>query len=377
VSAASRIQKGLDKAAEAETPEQALEGIYQVTGIERVSSPALLNAPPMDTTSLADVIPRAVSWLWDKRIPLGKLTTFDGDPGVGKSTILADLSARVSRGLPMPDESPGIQGAVIILNAEDDPDDTIRPRLEAAGADLDQTFVIDIKDDLPSVVDAADELVATMLTRNARLLIIDPMATFIGSEKKTNGTNATSAAMFKIKKAARDANCAVILVRHMNKDAKQGKAIYRGTNSISIIGTVRAGIIAGTDPEDPERYVLATSKANLASKDDTRSIGYRIVSAPGPAGSTARVEWLGRVDYHADEIIGVTNSGKETARESAAQWIRDYLNVGEKLAAEVQADSNDAGHSFRTIKRAKDEAGAESYKRFDGKWAWRLKEEGR
>ena len=85
---------------------------------------------------LADVAPSPVKWLWPGRIPLGKITVLDGDPGLGKSTLTLDLAALVTTGRPMPDGTPGIEGTVILLSAEDDPSDTIRPRLEAAGADL-------------------------------------------------------------------------------------------------------------------------------------------------------------------------------------------------------------------------------------------------
>jgi hypothetical protein len=368
------FQAGLDAAATSESVEERVDAIHLACGIPDVPSPTLLSAPPLHTTALVDVEPKPIEWLWRGRIPLGKLTTFDGDPGVGKSTILADLAARVSTGSPMPDGSRGVHGSVVILTAEDDADDTIRPRLEAAGADLSRVFVVDIDEALPSVVDAADELVATLLHRQARLLIVDPLATFIGSKTQTSKTNSTSQAMFRIKKAARDAGCAVVLVRHLNKDVKQGKAIYRGTNSIAIIGTVRAGLIAGTDPEDPERCVLAVSKANLAAKDETKSQGYRIVAADCSVGTTARVEWLGEVDWHPDEIVGVVNPGKETARDIAVEWLRELLRDGPVLSSEVDVAAKRAGHSMRTVKRAKKEAGVVSTKRFDGRWEYRLVE---
>ncbi|MCR9093731.1 MAG: AAA family ATPase [bacterium] len=334
----------------------------------------MLVAPPLSTTRLADVTPRAVQWLWPGRIPLGKITTFDGDPGVGKSTILADLAARVSSGASMPDGSQGSQGDVIIMTAEDDPDDTIRPRVEAAGADLERVHVIDMDDGLPSVVDATDELIATIAYLRAQLLIVDPFATFAGTSTRTKNTQSTAQAMSRIKRAASDTGCAVVLVRHLNKDVKNGRALYRGTDSIAIIGTARSGLVAGTDPDDGDRRVLAVTKSNLAPPMQTQSLGYRIASVEGPAGDTSRVDWLGRVSWDADEIIGSVNRPVPApARESATEWLRHLVAEGPVLSADVEAAAEAAGHSMRTVKRAKDAAGVESKKRSDGRWQYQRK----
>src|SRR5262245_62143557 len=76
---------------------------------------------------LSTVQPERVEWLWQDRIPLGKLTIIDGDPGLGKSVLTLDLAARVSRGIEMPDGSSGRSGGVVLLSAEDGLSDTIRP----------------------------------------------------------------------------------------------------------------------------------------------------------------------------------------------------------------------------------------------------------
>ena len=360
-----------------ESTEERTEGIFKAAGIEPPLTPAQLPAMPLETTALADIEPREVHWLWRGRIPLGKLTTLDGDPGVGKSTVLADLAARVSTGQEMPDGSPGVEGSVVILNAEDDPADTARPRLEAAGADLGRVHYVMIDENLPSIVDAADELTATLMESRARLLIVDPLATFMGSATKTDKTNSTSQAMFQIKRAVADADCAGVLVRHLNKDVKQGKALYRGTNSISIIGTVRSGLVAGIDPDDPERYVLGVSKANLAARGETRSIGYRIVTAASSVGPTSKVEWLGEVEYDADSIVSGGEGRKSSPRQNAVTWLHEFLGSGPCPANEVISAAGKAAISERTLTRAKKEIGVGSAKQTDGKWVWSLPKETR
>src|SRR5438270_421749 len=86
-------------------------------------------------TLLSDIKTEQLHWLWEKRIPRGKLITLDGDPGLGKSLLTLDLAARITTGRPVPDGTPGVQGSVILIAPEDAATDTIKPRVEAAGGD--------------------------------------------------------------------------------------------------------------------------------------------------------------------------------------------------------------------------------------------------
>ena len=145
------------------------------------SSQPPTHVPPANPLSkFSDVRPRPAAWLWRSWLPLGKLAILDGDPGLGKSTLLFDLAARVSSNGIMPDGAQGVSGNVIILNAEDDPAETIRPRLAAAGANLERVFHLgevnagsrrrraQIPDDVPLL----GRLIAE---QDARLLIVDPL----------------------------------------------------------------------------------------------------------------------------------------------------------------------------------------------------------
>src|SRR5215831_13080294 len=105
----------------------------------------------MQLQRVNELKPEPLSWLWQQRLGLGKLAMLDGDPGLGKSLVALDLCARLSTGRPMPDGSPGLgPGNALVLNAEDGPEDTTRPRLEALGADLERVFVLRPSDELGS-----------------------------------------------------------------------------------------------------------------------------------------------------------------------------------------------------------------------------------
>src|SRR5947209_15344877 len=109
-------------------------------------SPGAAPSPRMRPAS--ELTTRAVAWLCPGRLPLGKLAILDGDPGLGKSLVTLDLCARLSTGRPLPDGSPGPSPAgAIVLNGEDGEEDTIRPRLQALGADLDRVFVLRPEDE--------------------------------------------------------------------------------------------------------------------------------------------------------------------------------------------------------------------------------------
>ena len=151
--------------------------------------------------SLADVQPQPVSWLWPGRIALGKVTLLAGDPGLGKSFVTLDIAARTSCGAPWPD-APGIKttaGGVVLLSAEDDAEDTIRPRLDAAGANVQRIKALlavrrnyqddptrestfSLETDLPALE------AAILAVAGCRLVIIDPITAYLGgTDSHKNG----------------------------------------------------------------------------------------------------------------------------------------------------------------------------------------------
>src|SRR5215204_1167674 len=105
--------------------------------------PAPSSAPPFAGVRCADITSANVSWLWEPYLARGKLAVLDGDPGTGKSFVTVDLACRISRGLSMPGAASATQqpASVLLLNAEDDARDTIRPRVLAANGDPDRVRI--------------------------------------------------------------------------------------------------------------------------------------------------------------------------------------------------------------------------------------------
>lgn len=252
---------------------------------------------------VADVKPERVEWLWQNRIPLGKVTVLDGDPGLGKSTLTLDLAARASRGSAMPVESAGREPAgVVLLTGEDGIADTIRPRLEAAGADLKRIVVLTAVRDaegrpqapmLPNHVTALREATRRV---GARLVVVDPLMAFLSGRVDSHRDQDVRGALRELAEMAESAGAAVVIVRHLNK-TQGGHPIYRGGGSIGIIGAARAALLVAPNPKDESRRVLAVSKANLGPIP--LSLAWRLV----PVGETCAVSWEGASDCSAKDLL--------------------------------------------------------------------------
>src|SRR5437016_7228321 len=133
------IRMGLFKERERETQ---LKQLFETL---KYSKSELFGDDPIGV-KLSEVETKPIEWLWQRRIPLGKITILDGDPGTGKSLLAITIAACVSTGQPMPDGAPGKQGKVILIAPEDAAEDTIKPRVEAAGGDPSQVLMIDNMD---------------------------------------------------------------------------------------------------------------------------------------------------------------------------------------------------------------------------------------
>jgi hypothetical protein len=218
---------------------------------------------------LSEVEARQINWLWPGRIPLGKITILDGDPGMGKSLITVDLAARVSTGQPMPDGTPGQQGNVLLVAPEDDPYDTLKPRLEAAGGDparvrlltgesfdSDKMRIYDRPFSLPRDFDA---LTKAINSTDPILVILDPLSAIIGNSVNISHDQAIREIFTSLALLAERTACAILIVRHLSKGS-YSNPLHRGTGSIGIIAAARTGLIIAPHPENHHQRILATTK---------------------------------------------------------------------------------------------------------------------
>lgn len=351
---------------------------------EPAGEPAAGDVDQVQTVAVVrvcDVKAEPVRWLWPGRMPLGKLAVVDGDPGRGKSTMLLDLAARVTTGSPMPlDLERRAPAGVVLLSAEDDVASTIRPRLEAAGADLARVVVVDhVTDEQgprpPALPDDLGMVERLLEVEQAALLVVDPLAAFLAASVDSHRDQDVRRALHRLKELAERSGAAVACVRHLNK-AGGANALYRGTGSIGIVGAARAGLLVGVDPDDDARRVLAVSKCNLGPEPP--SVAFRLVE--DELLGVARIVWQGESKHRAGDLLGVRGDGdpEAPARGEAEVFLREVLAGGAAPAKQVQAEARDAGISTMTLRRAREALGVRAYRvgvegrRGGGAWWWSL-----
>ncbi|CAN5901001.1 hypothetical protein BH11MYX4_BH11MYX4_01810 [soil metagenome] len=318
-----------------------------------------------------DIEPESVRWLWLGFIPFAKITMVDGDPGLGKSTMTsADIAARVSTGAAMPGEAGTHEpGAVLIMSAEDGARDTIRPRLEAAGADLSRVHIIDPA--LLTLADA-DKLEAIIVEKGAKLLIIDPLMAFLGGRTDSHRDQDIRRAMRPLSVIAERTGCAIVLVRHLNKSGGTS-AMYRGGGSIAIGGAARSVVLVAKDPDREDVRIVASVKSNLGPPPT--ALAFSIVSDPIHA--CGRVVWMGESLLTADALTASPRAGdaeETSAVGDACRVLQEVLASGPRPASEVTAEAKAAGIATMTLRRAKVRLGVRASKSTGpgGPWMWSL-----
>ena len=351
--------------------------------------PATVPEPPDGTGEagapvlicLADVKAVPVNWLWPNRIPLGRITLLVGRPGEGKSFLATDLAARITTGTPWPDGSACPIGSVIIISVEDDPGDTIRPRLDAHLADVLKVHLLSAvryagKDGKPFEVMFTlrdlDALETALKTHpDCKLVMIDPIGSFIGGTTDAHRDNEVRSVLAPVAALAAKYGPAVLVIAHRRKSGGT-YADDLALGSRAFTGLARAVWHLSRDPNDKTRRLLLPGKNNLAPESD--GLAFSIMGDP------AALVWdRDPVTMNADEALAVENDESEKpgpapdARSAAAEWLRDLLSAGPMAVAMIQAEAQAAGYAWRTVHRAKDELGIKPYKAgFGGAWTWRL-----
>lgn len=240
-----------------------------------------------------------VPWLWKGRIPLGCLTILDGDPGVGKTTIVLDLMARLSQGLPMPFEQQAAEPAnSLVVSVEDSISYTIVPRLQEAGADMGRVAVLI---DFPLLPSGLEKLKATVKETRAKLVMVDPGLAMFDSTINSAVDADTRRVVGGLAALAADCECAVVFVRHLNK-TRDSQAMYRGGGSIAISAAARSCLLAkfprGKSAKLP---VLASYKSSLSLKPPT--CAYEIVGNPNDPARVSHIRWVEEIAMTADEAL--------------------------------------------------------------------------
>ena len=323
----------------------------------------------MSYVPASQVQPKPVEWLWPWRLGLGKLALLEGDPELGKTWVTCDLCARLSVGQLFPDgqRSPG-PATSIILSDEDGSADTLRPRLELLGADLDRVIIPDTKVDkrpltMPSQSARLKRLVAD---HHARLVVIDPWISFLDPGVFVSSDASVRRALRPLARLAERCRCAILLIRHLRK-LLGNCALYRGAGSIGLIAMCRSAWLLARSPLD-DVNVFAQVKNNLGPKQP--SLAYEFSGRPavgsgqeaeGPATTslptadcqlpTLPFRWLGPTFWTADELAGrqLTRAGRLA---QARAFLNELLHQSPRPIREVVALASEQEIAKRTVQRA-------------------------
>ena len=353
----------------------------ELLALVAAAPPEAATTPPTPSTPftegpklvrLVDVEPEEVTWLWPGRIPCGKLTILMGDPGLGKSMLTLDVSARLSTGMPWPDGGRAPLGTVILLSAEDGVADTIRPRVDRLGGDVTRIAVLEAIRTSDgergfSLVADMPHLETAISSTGASLVVIDPLSAYLGDtdsykDAEVRGLLAPLAAI------ATRTGAAIVAVMHLTKDT-QRRAIYRAPGSIAFVGAARSVLVVGKDQENEERRLLATNKNNLSAPAPTLAF-----SIPGGV-----IEWEPDPVSNTDaEVVlsGPSTPEEREERKDAEGFLLKVLALGPRTHDDVKRLAMKAQIASRTLSRAKARLGVISERggSFDDRsdWTWRL-----
>ena len=310
--------------------------------------------------NMENVAVEQVEWLLYPFIPYGKVTIIQGDPGEGKTTMVLQIIAKLTKGesvLPVMDgeeesaEQAGEPVNVIYQTAEDGLGDTIKPRLLAAGADCSKVLVID-----------DSELEQAIQQTNARLVVLDPIQSFLGAEVDMHRANEIRPLMKRVSVLAEKYHCAIVLIGHMNKNST-GKSSYRGLGSIDFQAAARSVLIVGRVKNEPETRVVCHVKSSLAPEG--KSIAFRLDKDNG-------FEWIGEYDISADDLLSGNNRGQKI--KEAKEFLLEILADGAVEQNVILKESESRGIKGKTLWNAKKALGVQSIKP-GGHWSWVLPEQ--
>lgn len=308
---------------------------------------------------MSEVQSQEIEWLWYPFIPYGKLTIIQGDPGDGKTTMVLNLAAKLSKGEAL-DKNMKVTEPVNVIyqTAEDGLADTVKPRLELAGADCERIIVIDESDKSLSMVD--ERLEEAIVRTGARLLILDPIQAYLGGGMDMNRANEARDMTKKLGALAEKTKCAIILIGHMNK-ASGNKAAYRGMGSIDFFAVARSVLLVGRVEGEPNTRAVVQIKNNLAVFGHPKAFAL----------SEEGFQWIGDYEITVDEVLGGI-APKANKMELAKQMLRELAETQNAvLSNEIFDRAEELGISKRTLENAKKELGIRARK-INNAWYWEL-----
>ena len=348
----------------------------------------------LETVLASAIQMRAIEWFWENRLAYGKLALLGGLPDMGKGLITAFLMACVTTGKEFPcgeGRSPR-KGNVIYVSAEDDAEDTITPRLKAAGADLDRIHIVKAmrvegKGRTFSLITDLSALRALVeKIGDVEMIVIDPVASYVGGGKVNNHMNAeVRSFLTPLTDMAAEKHILVLGVVHFNKKADVTSAMLRISDSLAYVAAARHVYVVVNNPEIEGQRLFVKAKNNLST--DSKALSYitqavkvgfddklqKDIWAPFVVWGTTHVKVTANEAMQAESGGGAS----QFARREAKQFLLDRLEPGIPVKTSTLIEEAEAnGIAAKTLRRAQKDLQIRAYKPkgggFDGQWVWEL-----
>lgn len=304
-------------------------------------------------------------WLWPGYLEANKLVHFAGASSAGKSPVTLDLIARLTSGSKWPDGTDNNMGprSAILLASEDDWGDTIIPRLELAGANMDLVFefisTVSRGEEVTDVTTAldrdVDELAAHIKSRDdVGLVVIDPITNYLGSKSMNKEDEMRGGILMPLSKMAQSFGVCVITVGHLNKRDKETALLQRLMGAAAFGGVARQVFMFGDDPEEDDKFahVMGLGRATTAPplKYKTKAVQ---VKWDGKESEVVKVEWCGPAEnLDMDEVVNARKQRDKSASKEAGAFIKAFLYDGAKSTTVIEAALKDAGIECSNFSRA-------------------------
>ena len=333
----------------------------------------------LKTVCAADIEPEHVEWLVDQSFPLGMLAVIGGQPGLGKSQISINLAAGVTTGKGLPGAG-GFSnlGSVIILANEDDAARTIRPRLDAAGADISKVHIVEgvaregVEVDMFQLdLDIAELRDRALEIGDVRLIIIDPPSAYLGTKVDSYKDSDVRRVLMPLGNLAQETGAMILLIVHLNKRT-DGGAQQRFSGSTAWTAAPRVGFLVAEDNVTKHRFMLPV-KNNIG--DDRLGYQYHIaeklVKYSGQTFKSSYIVWDQTTNRSVGELLAPPKKKKSTVVDDAKIFLEEELANGPLSVDQIKSSAKSAGLSWPSINRAKKDLQINSSKVGDG-WFWTL-----
>ena len=329
------------------------------------------------------ITPGPIAWLWNGWLARGKLQILAGVPGTGKTTIAVKMGATVSMGGKWPDGTRSKQGKVVIWSGEDGAGDTLVPRLECSGADMDEVFFAHSveRGDEERPFDPAKDIDALRAALHEKgdvaLLIVDPIVSATTADSHKNSE--TRRGLQPLVDLAIENNCALLGITHFTKGTEGRSPLDRVTGSLAFGAIARIVLVAAKEEPkegEQERRVIMRAKSNIGPDDG--GFGYGLTKIPmieHPDIIASIVEWGDKIEGSAREILASVETQpdeeKESAQGQAEDFLRDILSGGAVEMKVIKREAADAGLSWASVRRANAALHVKARKKLgDGNWTW-------